>query len=268
MTLLDKLQRRFGHWAVPNVTVGLILGQVFVYMVETAQPGRIPNLALIPALVFQGEFWRLFSFVFEPPVTHPIWALLFWYVFYLMGSALEHTWGAFRYNMYLLLGWAATVGASLLAPESPASVGFLQGSVFLAFAWLYPEFVFYIFFILPVKVKWLALLAWIGYLLAFLAGDWVDKVLIVASVANFFVFFGKRIALRVRAGRRRMAAQSDRIRSQDKARHQCRMCGITERTHPNEDFRYCSKCEGTQCYCSAHLRNHEHITADREADRQ
>ncbi len=264
MTLLDRLERRLGHLAVPNVTIGLILGQVFVYIVDKFQPGRMPNVALIPNRVLEGEVWRVFSFIFEPPLTDPLWALIFWYVFYLMGTALEQTWGAFRYNVYLLIGWAATAAAAFLAPESPASIEFLQGSVFLAFAWLYPEFVFYLFFILPVKVKWLALLTWIFYFLAFIAGDWINKVLIFASVANFLVFFGKSIFLRMRMGRRRMAEQADRIRSKDKARHQCRICGITERTHPDEDFRYCSKCEGTQCYCSAHLPNHEHVTSASE----
>ncbi|NUQ63964.1 MAG: hypothetical protein HUU20_15915 [Pirellulales bacterium] len=264
MTLLDRLERRFGRWAVPNVTIGLILGQVFVYVMEMIEPGRVPNLALVPKLVLEGEVWRVFSFVFEPPLSSPIWAFFFWYVFYLLGTALEQTWGSFRYNVYILIGWAATVAASFLVPEAPTSVGFLQGSIFLAFAWLYPDFVFYIFFVLPVKVKWLALLAWIGYFMQLAFGDTVERVLVLASIANFLVFFGKGIFLRMRIGRRRMVEQADRIRSKQQSRHQCSICGITERTHPDEDFRYCSKCEGTHCYCSAHLRNHEHISSDAE----
>lgn len=269
MTLLDKLERRFGRWAVPNVTVGLIAGQVFVYVMEMVQPGGLNNVALIPNRVLEGEVWRLFSFVFQPPGSphdlSPIWAFFFWYVFYLMATALEQTWGTFRYNAYLLIGWLATAAASFLAPEAPASVAFLQGSVFLAFAWLYPDFVFYIFFILPVKVKWLALLQWVFYSLALVFGPMLVKALTLASLANFFIFFGKSIFLRIRAGQRRMVEQSERIRSKNKARHRCRICGITELTHPDEDFRYCSKCEGAQCYCSAHLRNHEHLVAQAEA---
>lgn len=265
MTLLDKLERRFGRWAVPNVTVGLIVGQVFVYVMEQIQPGGLDNIALIPNRVLEGEVWRLVSFVFEPGEWSPIWVFFFWYIFYFMGTSLEQTWGTFRYNVYLLIGWFATVAASFLVPDMPASVTFLQGSVFLAFAWLYPDFVFYIFFILPVKVKWLAMLQWVFYFLAMAFGPPVVKALTLASVANFLVFFGKSILLRMRAGRRRMAQRSERIRAKNKARHCCRICGITELTHPDEDFRYCSKCEGAQCYCSAHLRNHQHLVTKTEA---
>ena len=148
MAILDRLERRFGRWAVANVTIFLIAGQVAVYVVEKLRPGGLPNLALVPNLVLQGEVWRLFTFILEPPLTNPFWAFFFWYVFFFMGSTLEQSWGTFRYNVYLLIGWIATVGASFLVPDAPASVEFLQGSVFLAFAWLYPDFTFYLFFIL------------------------------------------------------------------------------------------------------------------------
>ena len=98
----------------------------------------------------------MLTFVGEPPTTNLLFAFFFWYLFYLMGTVLESTWGAFRYNVYLLVGWAATVAVAFLQPNAPASISFLQASVFLAFAYLYPDFQILLFFILPVKVKWLA----------------------------------------------------------------------------------------------------------------
>jgi hypothetical protein len=209
--------------------------------------------------------WRLASFLFTPPCANPVFAFFFWYMFYLMGTALEAHWGAFRYNLFLLLGWLATVGVSFITPEVPASPGFLQGSVFLAFAFLFPDFVLYLFFILPVKIKWLALLTWIGYFLTVVFGDWSSRLLVLASVINFLLFFGERIYARMRFGHRRMLQQAGRVATQDKPFHRCTVCGITDRTHPDMEFRYCSKCDGQHGYCREHIRNHEHVVADQSS---
>jgi hypothetical protein len=197
-----------------------------------------------------------------PPFSNPICAFFFWYFFYLMGTTLELQWGVLRYNVFLLVGYVATVAASFLAPNLPASNAFLEGSVFLAFAFLYPEYEIYLFFVLPVKIKWLARLTWAIYAYIFTFGDWTNRAMIGASVANFFLFFGRDVLDRVRMGRRRMAFQAARITEKKRDHlHRCTVCGITDRTHPEMDFRYCSRCVGTHAYCSEHLRNHEHITA-------
>lgn len=261
MALLDRLQRRFGRYAVPNVTLILIAGQVALYVVGLAQPQVLEKAALIPRQVLQGEVWRLVSFVFQPPPIHPILAFFFWYLFYLMGTALEHTWGTFRYNVYLLVGYVATVAVSFVTPDMPASVGFLQGSVFLAFAYLYPDFQIMLMFILPVKIKWLAMLTWIGYFFALAFGSMLIRLLVAASICNFVLFFGKDILVRIRSGHRRMVGQARQVAAKNKPRHQCTICGITNLTHPEMDFRYCSKCDGSPCYCQEHLRDHAHIVS-------
>ncbi len=272
MSLLDKLDRRFGRFAVPNVTVGLIACQVVVYFCLLARPG-VPDaspleerLELIPARVLQGEVWRLATFLIVPPVRNPVFALFFWYLFYLMGTALEQHWGTFRYNVYLLLGYALAVASAFLVPQLPANNGFVQASVFLAFAFLFPDFELLLFFLLPVKIKWLALLTWIGIFLTAVFGDWSARALALASVGNFLVFFGRDIVERVRTGRRRMARQvAQMTRKEPEFYHRCKVCGITDRTHPQMEFRYCSKCDGTHGYCTEHLRNHEHVKAAESA---
>ena len=258
MKLLDRLERRFGRFAVPHVTVSLIFCQVLVYVIQS-QPGMVADIGLVPRRVLEGQAWRLVSFLFQPPVTHPIFAFFFWYLFYLMGTALERTWGTFRYDVYLLIGYLATVAAAFVQLDSAASVGFLQGSVFLAFAWLYPDFQLMLFFLLPVKVKWLALLTWIGYLYAMVFGPWPVPLLVGASVCNFLLFFGRDVIGRMRGAHRRMTAQANRIKERDTPRHVCRICGINNKTHPKMSFRYCSKCAGACCYCSEHLHDHEHV---------
>ena len=130
MSLLGRLENRFRRFAVPNVTLALIAGQIVVYALTffgagaNPPPGGLPlgpqllkNLELVPDAVLKGEAWRVITFVLVPPVSNVIFALFFWYIFYLMGTALENAWGAFRYNIYLLIGFAATVGASFVTPD-------------------------------------------------------------------------------------------------------------------------------------------------------
>jgi hypothetical protein len=266
MSLLDKLQRRFGRFVLPHVTEGLIACQVLTYFFCMSKPEFHQAITLIPRRVLDGEAWRLITFICAPPCGSPLGAFFFWYLFFLMGTVLESTWGAFRYNAYLLIGWMATVAASCLQPDAPASIVFLEGSVFLAFAYLYPNFQLLLFFILPVKVKWLALLQWIFYFYVMLFGDAIHQIVATASVCNFLLFFWRDIFLRVRAGRWRMARQADQIRAANRPRHTCVICGVTNLSYPAVGFRYCSKCAGTPCYCEAHLPDHAHLLATNDND--
>jgi hypothetical protein len=274
MSLLGKLEDRFGRFAVPQLTLAVIICQVAVYGLTYLPMARgdehvivaIERLQLVPDRVLEGEVWRLVTFLAIPPLGGNIILELFgWYLFYLMGTALEHNWGTFRYNVFLLVGYLATVAVAFVRPDQPASAAFWQGSVFLAFAHLYPYFVIYIFFILPVQIRWLALLTWIGYGLGALFGGWEQRLVIGAAVANFLLFFGKDIFERVRTGRRHMAGQVARYKAQERApafHHRCLVCGITDRSNPQAEFRYCSKCAGDCCYCMEHLRSHEHVTGE------
>ena len=272
MNFLTKLEQKLGRFAVPHLTLGLIACQVLVFLAIQVQvnPERQQafehRLLLIPDLVMAGEVWRLITFLVVPPITNVIFAFFFWYLFYLMGTALEYNWGSFRFNLYLLIGYLATVAVSFLEPNSPSSNGYLQASVFLAFAFLFPDFELYIMFLLPVKIKWMALLTWIGYGFTLLFGEWLSRFLVLASVANYLLFFGKDIIDRVKVGRRRMAVQAARLKVKEPPyNHRCTICGITDKTNPSMDFRYCSKCAGARGFCTEHLRNHEHITTEEAA---
>lgn len=265
MRWLNRLHARYGHYGVPHLTVVLIVGQVLSYILEMSRPEYIQNIAFIPALFLAGEWWRPITFVFSPPAMHPIFAFFFWYLFYFMGTTLENVWGTLRFNLFFLVGYLATVAVAFFNPQQPASIYFVEGSVFLAFAFLFPDFEIRLFFILPVKIKWLAMLTWgFGFFLV-LGLPWHGKLMIVASVANFFLFFGKDVWRKLRYGQRRMVHQSQQIKHRERAIHRCVVCGKTEKTDPQMEFRYCSKCAGNPCYCSEHLRSHEHIAATVDA---
>ena len=267
MSLLNRLERALGRFALPDISLYLVLGQVLVLGLALLAHFDVERIALLPAAVRAGEVWRVFTFLFIPPVlqltmARAVFLALGWYFFYFMGSALEQHWGVFRFNAFIFLGWLLTVAVSFLAPGSYATNGFLAGTVFLAFAYLNPDFVIYIFFILPVRIKWLALLTWIGYGFAFLVGEWEVRLMVLASVGNFLVFFARDIVLSIRSGKRRMEWQATRFGaagSDREPRHRCHTCGKTDLSAPQMDFRYCSKCANDECYCTEHIHDHVHV---------
>lgn len=258
--LLDWLERRLGRFAVPNATLGLIAGQVLVFLAMLAQQDSdlAERLMLTRQHVLAGEVWRVLTYVFVPPGINPLFALLFWYVFFLTGNALESQWGPFRYNVYLLVGWAATTAATLLIPGMAATNLFLQASVFLAFARLFPDYQFLLFFILPVKVKWLAWLQWAVYAVNLIQGPWVIRIMVLASVLNYLLFFAGEHVADLRADVRKKSFER-RARPAGRIRHECAVCGRNSTDEPNTQFRYCSQCEGGKCYCPDHLRDHQHV---------
>jgi hypothetical protein len=258
MGLLDKLEKKFRNLAVPNVTLYLIMGQVLFYVLSMAGRFDLGRIVLVPALVLAGEWWRLITFLFIPPLTNLIFAFFAWYMFYLMGGALEGHWGTFRYNLFLLVGYIVTVAVAFLFPLSAATNIFIGGSVFLAFAFLFPEFEILIFFILPVKMKWLALITWITYGYQLFVGPWSTRLFVLASISNFLLFFGKDILWRMKTGNRRMVTKAKELSGKKEAFHRCAVCGITDLTDPGMEFRYCSDCGGLG-YCKDHIFNHEHV---------
>ena len=275
MSLLTKLERLLGRFALPNLSLYLVIGQVLFWGLALMTGFNVERIALLPAAVLAGEAWRLVTFLFLPPSlsTSALSLVLMafgWYMFYLMGSALEHYWGDFRYNAFIGLGWLLTAAVAFLTPGVYASNLFLAGSVFLAFAYLNPDFVIMLFLILPVKIKWLALFMWLGFGYALVVGSWSARLLVLAATGNFLVFFAGELVERIRTGRRRMAHQARVMgarRDERESRHRCRVCGKTDLSDPQMDFRYCSKCAGNQCYCADHIFNHEHVPAEEDAKR-
>jgi len=256
--MLNRLERYLGWMAVPNLSLCLVIAQVLVFTLVMAAQFKVNLLALWPVLVIEGEIWRAFTYLFVPPVSGQMDALdavflaFGWYMFYLMGRSLEDHWGDFRYNAFVFTGWLLTTVVAFLTPNQATTNAFLAGSVFLAFAFLNPDFEIYIFFILPVKIKWLALITWILYGATFAFGGWTARLAVLAAVGNFLLFFTRDIVERLRTGRRVMHQQARRAalrEAADEPRHRCAVCGKTDLSHPMEDFRYA---DDDQCYCSEH----------------
>lgn len=266
MKFIDQLEQRYGRFAVKNLTMFLIAAQCIGLAMSLTMRDQFDKIPLQMSLVKQGEFWRLGTFFFMPVTDHPLFFFFGAYLFYLMGTTLEANWGDFRFNLYILIATLGTYVAGLIFPDQPLTNAFIDSSVFLAFAYLYPGFVIMMFFILPVQIKWLALLTWLGYGYTLLFLPWPAKAMVLAAVANFFLFFGHEIFWRAYHHKRRMEWNARMLAKRDTPFHNCVVCGATERSHPKMDFRYCTKCEGSYEYCADHLRTHEHIVKSAPAE--
>ena len=276
MPFLEKLERFFGRFAIPNITLYIIIGQVFVFLTATLHILDPVRVILVPDWALRGQWWRIVSFVAMPAnlstgLLNVVGLAFGWWIFYFMGSALEGYWGAFRYNLFLVVGWALTVGVSFLQPGSLVTNVFLGASVFLAFAYLHPEFEIALFYVLPVKIRWIALVMWIYGAFLFFQGNWAERLQIAAAIGNIILFFGRDIWLAAGRKRRLTVRGVSRVaRSVSAAdpRHRCRVCGKTDLTDPQLDFRYCSKCAGEQCYCPEHIFSHEHVLGEDDAGKR
>ncbi|MFP4661584.1 MAG: hypothetical protein ACLFPF_05285 [Halanaerobiales bacterium] len=279
MKWLNKLQRKYGRYAIKNLMLYIVFLTGAVYLIDLLDPtGRfLGQLTLVPSRVMQGEIWRLITYVFVPP-TRSIFIIFALYFYYMIGSSLERVWGSFKFNMYYLIGIAATTVVAFLTNGVGTPV-YLNLTLFLAFARLYPNFQILLFFILPVKMKYLAWITWAyfgliiiqylgGLVLAvFSAGlrypDSGTVITLLIALSNYFIFFGqdiiKDIKLKGKVQKNRRKFQREKYWDHDEAIHECHVCGITEKDDSRMSFRYCSKCDGAYEYCEKHLENHEHV---------
>lgn len=258
-----KLGRNFGIKGLMTYIVGLNAIVFFLMLMD--QSGRFYNyLLLIPERVLKGEIWRLFTYAFIPPTTSIFWFVFTLYFYYMIGSSLEHEWGTFRFNAYYLIGMAGTTAAAFITGGWGTSF-YLNLSLFLAFAYIFPNYQMLLFFVLPIKIKYLAWLdaAYLAY--SFLVLDISGKAAVIVAVLNFLLFFGADIFKSIKSGRRRYynnrSFQSKIPR--DFVMHKCEVCGRTEVDSKDLEFRYCMECEGDHEYCMDHLYNHIHVKDDK-----
>jgi len=251
MTWLDKLERRFGFLAIPGLIRIVIAFTALVWALMWLNPNFRFALDLDPARIRHGEVWRLVTYIFVPqPLS--FWIVMALWFLWFIGEGLERAWGPFRLTLYFFVGMIGTTVAAFFF-GSNFSNGMLIASLFFAFARFYPDEVIYILFILPVKIKWLAWVFATFLLLGFVLNSNSYRAALIAAFANYFIFFGPEIVRQathrheVSTRRRRFEAHS---RNADEALHRCAVCGATELTDPNLDFRVAR--DGEE-YCIAHL---------------
>ena len=259
---LYRLEQKIGGFCLPHRAIYLIFGQAIILIMSGIYPHTLESAYLIPEYVYQGQVWRLFTYILIPPTKSFFFLLIEWYILYFMGEALEQHWGVFRFNMFVLIGIISMALAGMIFPGGVNS-HYLLSTIFLAFAFLNPDYEFLLFFVLPVKVKWLASLTWVLYGYQMLVAPSQIRVAILASVANYLLFFHKDIYQKIRHGKTSMVRHvkaPNKATKQDSPIHKCYICGTTDRDNPKLDFRYCSDCSNHACYCEEHLDDHTCVT--------
>jgi membrane associated rhomboid family serine protease len=252
MTWLDKLERRFGFLGIPGLIRIVVAFSALVFLLVRLNPDFISALDLNPARVRHGEIWRLVTYIFIPQTFSFLWIIFVLWFLWFIGDGLERAWGPFRLTLYFLVGMIGTTAAALFFGSNFSNT-MLIASLFYAFARFYPDEVIYVLFILPVKIKWVAWVFAAYLLFGFLVKSNSYRMATVAALSNYLIFFGPEIVYEVRhrhevsSRRRRFEVQS---RSETEPLHKCAVCGATELSDPNLDFRVAR--DGEE-YCVAHL---------------
>ncbi len=288
---MSNLRKRFDRFCfmnrnkgIPNLMLYICIGSAIVYlMTEMAgNPILYQLLYFDRSRILQGEVWRLFTYALTYNGGNILYTAIGLLCYFSLGQAIESRWGTFRFNLFYLCGIVLMDIYCLIFPCN-ASVTYLNMSLFLSYATLYPNAQFLLFFIIPVKA-WLFALLDLGLTLinvislSFPVFYFPYNLFPLVALANYFLFFGKSVVNMIPLSWRIKGKQKTQRTSQPKVvpfpggnsqstsskvqapyLHKCTICGRTDVSHPDLEFRYCSRCSGYHCYCQDHISNHTHI---------
>ncbi len=269
---------------IPNLMLYIVIGTAIVYvMSEMAGNYLLYNLLFFDReMILQGQVWRLFTY----PLTYGagnnnlLLIAISLLCYYSLGRAMENVWGTLRFNLFYLTG-VLMMDLYCMIFGGYASVTYLNLSLFLSYATLYPDAHFLLFFIIPVKAWIFALFDLVIVLIDLFTLPFPYNLFSVISLANYFLFFGKDVlnvlpmSWRLNAGRlfkKHSKTKKAKVIPFDAGSyesssasvkapytHRCTVCGRTDVSNPELEFRYCSRCKGYYCYCQEHISNHSHI---------
>ena len=294
--VLKKLQDRIDRFCIlhprfgiPGLMRYIIIGNVLIYLLAKFSSmgfGIFNLLSFRLDMVLHGEIWRILTFAFIPLSTSLLSLILSCFFYYWIGTTLEQEWGTAKFTIYYLSGAVLTMLGVTLASlffhvsYSLMGLSYVNLAMFMAFAVLYPDAQVLLFYIIPIKCKWLAYadmgIFLIDILTSAMAHNWANILISVIAILNFFVFFASDLAgfFHLTQTRNRQAAHfqntareakhAEKVQKEKDYRFKCTVCGRTDRDHPELQFRYCSRCAGYHCYCSDHIFNHTHITEEED----
>ena len=282
MNILNKLERKLGRYAISNLTLYIIGTYVLGYLLQFFAGNLIRYFYLDPYLILHGQVWRLVTWLLVPPWQFSVLVLITLWFYYFIGNTLERSWGTFRYNFYIFSGILTTiVGAFVLYGVSALLYGgqmgamysqlyagafstyYISMSIFLGFALTYPDMQVLLMFVIPIKMKYLAVfdVALLAYSMIQPGSGWGIRVVILSSLLNVLIFFlatRRYHTISPKEVRRKQAYRRQMRQAAGGTKHKCAVCGRTEQDGENLEFRYCSKCDGNYEYCQDHLFTHTH----------
>lgn len=304
---MKELRRKFNRWCfvnrnkgIPNLMLYICLGSGLVYLMSLMNGGSVlySLLAFDKAKILQGQIWRLFTYVFTyQQGGNPILVIISLVCYYSLARAMEQVWGSLRFNLFYLSGiLLMDIFAMICSPVSNGQMGteaemysylfssfysgrmayYLNLTLLIGYATMYPDAQFLIFFVIPVRA-WILGLLYLVLNVIELFNLMVPSFLFphclfpLVGFGNYILFFGKDVKnllpFSLRAKFMRKKPQAKRTGTipfrpgEPKANytHKCAVCGRTDVSNPELEFRYCSRCAGYHCYCQDHINHHSHV---------
>lgn len=274
-TWLDRFCAKHPRFGIPNLMLYIAIANVAIALIDMFSLGGVSltyMLSFSRDLILRGQIWRLVTFILVPESSGIFYVALGAYFYYWIGSMLEREWGTTKFTVFYLAGVVLNILFGMVTGY--ASMYYVNLSLFFAFATLFGDMQVLLFFIIPIKVKWLAwldaaLFAW-SVLSNLLGGHLLYALLPLVAILNYAVFFWQDFKYLFSRAKRRTSPnvinfKKAQKQAQQKAKetggytHKCAVCGITDADNPNMEFRYCSKCDGYYCYCMEHINSHIHI---------
>ena len=289
---IDKFCARHRRFGIPKLMRYIVFISAAIYIIHMMDRTNtlLPLLGFHPGLIISGQIWRLVTWVFLPLNDNIIFTALMLYFYYFIGSTLEREWGTSKFTVFYLSGLVLNIIYGLLSwfilRQSMSALldllwfgrvwlvpNFLNLSMFFAFAALFPDNRVMLFFFIPIKMKWMALINACFFLYSILsdviAGQYAIAFLPLVAILNFLIICGGDLLdyarpIRARSSQQtinfRKAAEKARREYDDKHyRHKCSVCGKTDTEYPDMEFRYCSRCSDYHCFCIDHINNHVHF---------
>ena len=282
---MKNLRRNFERFclrnrnkAIPNLMLYICIGNAVMYVISmvTRSYTLYNLLSFNRRLILQGQVWRLFTYPLTYLTSNILLMAISLLCYYSLGNAMERMWGTLKFNIFYLTG-VVLMDIYAMIFNCSANVYYLNMSLFLGYATLFPDASFLLFFIIPVKAWVLALFDLVIILLGVFSPPFTAANLFpLIALGNYFLFFGKDvlnvIPLSWQNNARKLfhkkpkqpkviqfhVSQKPQEPKQN-YNHRCTVCGRTDVSNPELEFRYCSKCKGYYCYCQDHINNHVHI---------
>lgn len=271
MNRIERFCCKHPNFGVSNLMLYISAVNVGIWLLSFFRPEILSYITFVPALIMRGQVWRIVSFIFYPPAAGPI-AFIAFYFYYWIGNTLEQHWGTPQFNIFFFSSAALTVLFGMLmylifGQSIILSAEYIYLSMFFAFAVLFPDMQLLLFFIIPIKIKYLAIIDAIFFVLSIISTPFPANLIPVIALANFLIFCGGDLFGRVpkkpsknTINFRKESRRIQREQAQQLYNHKCCVCGRTDTDHPELEFRYCSRCAGYHCFCSEHINNHIHFT--------
>ena len=271
ITYIDRFCMKHPRFGISHLMKYVCIANVAFWLLGAVNPVLLGYLRFDPYLVLHGQIWRVVTFALYPPSTGML-AFIAVYFYYWIGTTLEQYWGTPKFNIYFFSGILLTLLYGFLiyfitGIRIQLNAEYVYLSMFFSFAAMFPDMQVLLFFIIPIKMKWLALVDAAFFVMSVVTTGFPMNLLPIVAVLNFFVFCGGELlhALPRRPSAetvnfRRAAAKVRREQRDKLYTHKCAVCGRTDTDFPELEFRYCSRCAGYHCFCQDHINNHIHFT--------